>query len=253
MDDELGLGKESITPITKNAGQYKFATDKQKLGAFNAWLQDQIDQGLLATDPNGGQNWTETYIYSAYKQGITRAYSQVNGTVPPNEKDALRYQGGKAQFLSDSFNLPERQSTVEILATRAYNELDGVTDTMGQQMNRILAEGLINGDNPYNIAKEMSNTIEGLGDSRALTIARTETAYAQAQGQLTGFRELGVAELGIMAEWLTAEDDRVCPECEAGAKNGPYKIDDADGLIPAHPNCRCAFSPVLADDNKKDD
>lgn len=255
MDDELGLGKEAIPSLTKNAGSYKFATNPKKLIGFNIWLQNQIDQGLLSTDVNGGSNWTETYIYSAYKQGIARAYTQVNGTTPPNDKDRLKYEGGKQQFIIDSFNFPERKSTVEILATRAYNELDGVTDTMGQQMNRILSTGLINGDSPYTIAAEMSNTIEDLGDKRALLIARTETAYAQAQGQLTGFRELGIAELGLLAEVLTAEDDRVCPECEELASKGPYKIEDAGDLIPVHPACRCAWAPILAEDvaTKSDD
>jgi hypothetical protein len=42
---------------------------------------------------------------------------------------------------------------------------------------------------------------------------------------------------------LTAGDDRVCQDCEDIAADGPYDIDEARGLIPAHPNCRCAFIP----------
>ena len=40
---------------------------------------------------------------------------------------------------------------------------------------------------------------------------------------------------------LTAGDDRVCKICEDIAEDGPYLIDQARGLIPAHPRCRCAF------------
>jgi hypothetical protein len=42
---------------------------------------------------------------------------------------------------------------------------------------------------------------------------------------------------------LTAGDDEVCEECQDIAADGPYDLDTARGLIPAHPNCRCAFIP----------
>lgn len=44
-------------------------------------------------------------------------------------------------------------------------------------------------------------------------------------------------------EVLTAGDADVCPECEEIAADGPYDIDEARSLIPAHPNCRCEFVP----------
>jgi hypothetical protein len=43
---------------------------------------------------------------------------------------------------------------------------------------------------------------------------------------------------------LTAGDDDVCPVCEEISENGPYTINKARKLIPAHPNCRCAFIPA---------
>jgi hypothetical protein len=45
----------------------------------------------------------------------------------------------------------------------------------------------------------------------------------------------------------TAGDDRVCDECNDIADAGPYTLDEADFLIPAHPNCRCSLVPVLVD------
>lgn len=43
---------------------------------------------------------------------------------------------------------------------------------------------------------------------------------------------------------LTAGDYKVCLRCEEIAAEGPYDIDEARTLIPAHPHCRCAFDPV---------
>lgn len=60
-------------------------------------------------------------------------------------------------------------------------------------------------------------------------------------------REEGLIEKvfeGLEVEVLTAGDDRVCDECEGIAADGPYSIDEARSLIPAHPNCRCAFVPA---------
>jgi hypothetical protein len=45
----------------------------------------------------------------------------------------------------------------------------------------------------------------------------------------------------------TAGDDRVCDECDGIAAAGPYTLDEADFLIPAHPNCRCSFVPAGED------
>ena len=50
------------------------------------------------------------------------------------------------------------------------------------------------------------------------------------------------------AEYLnvqTAGDDRVCIVCEEISEEGPYTLAEAQGLIPAHPNCRCTFVPAF--------
>lgn len=46
-----------------------------------------------------------------------------------------------------------------------------------------------------------------------------------------------------LVEVQTAGDDLVCEECEGISADGPYTIDQARSLIPAHPNCRCTFVP----------
>jgi hypothetical protein len=46
------------------------------------------------------------------------------------------------------------------------------------------------------------------------------------------------------AEWSTADDDAVCDDCQDAADESPYTIDEARGMIPLHPNCRCAWIPM---------
>lgn len=92
----------------------------------------------------------------------------------------------------------------------------------------------------------------------ALAQAEAEAEDAQrqtstAQADLVGAQgELEIAEGTLAAiesgEGLvnvqTAGDEKVCPECIALAAGGPYSVDEADTLLPVHPNCRCALVPV---------
>lgn len=46
-----------------------------------------------------------------------------------------------------------------------------------------------------------------------------------------------------MVEIVTAGDDFVCLVCERISEDGPYTINRARSILPAHPSCRCAFVP----------
>ena len=57
--------------------------------------------------------------------------------------------------------------------------------------------------------------------------------------------ELRVAKaLGENVNVRTAGDNDVCPVCERISEEGPYSINTARALIPAHPHCRCLFVPA---------
>jgi hypothetical protein len=49
---------------------------------------------------------------------------------------------------------------------------------------------------------------------------------------------------GDEVDVVTAGDDNVCEECQDISDGGPYDLDEAEDLIPAHPYCRCAFAPA---------
>ena len=160
------------------------------------------------------------------------------------------YEGSKAQFIKDAFSQPVVLSKIELMYTRAFDELKGVTDVMGQQMSRILANGMIKGDGSRAIARELRKNVATITNKRALVIARTEVIMVHAEGKLDAFEMLGVEEVGIMAEFSTAGDDRVCAEC-GGLEGQVYTIDEARGIITVHPNCRCAWVPYVKGVHKK--
>lgn len=218
-----------------NIGQYRFLTDPQKTAQFRLWLQDKIDKNVLTTiGGTVGKPWTADYIETAWKKGMLRSYVDVN------KDDVVKplawYEGNKEQFIREAFFQPETLTKVEILSTRAFENMKGLTDTMRTQLNRILSDGLVAGWNTKRVAREMRQRISSLTRTRAMAIARTEIVYAQAEGQLDGFKRLGVTEVTAAVEWSTAGDKLVCAECSS-MEGMTFTLDEAHGLIPLHTNC----------------
>jgi len=240
--DALGLKEKKLgLAILAQRREYEFRTDAGKLKAFNDWFRQQVEADIFSLPPgaNADEPWTTEYIESAYKKGHINAY------LASRRADLLEEDITESKFLADSFNQPEAMSKVRLLGMRTYEELRGVTATMGAQLNTILAQGMVDGLGATAIARAMTDKIDSLSYARALMIARTEIINAHSEGQLDAYEKLGVDELGLQVEWSTAGDDRVCEQCSARAGE-ILTVDEARGIIPLHPNCRCAWLPALA-------
>ena len=72
---------------------------------------------------------------------------------------------------------------------------------------------------------------------RADMIARTETARAQSEGTLQGYNQLGYKKV----EW--SANVNACPICDA-LEGHRFTLEEASGMMPAHPMGRCAWIPV---------
>lgn len=218
---------------------YSFATDPQRVDEFREWLNKKVEDGIyekVTYNPDGTYNespevWTDYYIKSAYKKGVSRAYTELKKL----GLDVL-----------PSIVLPVAGSEVEMMYTRTFTELKGVTDTMSQQLSRILSEGLIEGLSPKEIANRMVKQIDGLSKGRASTIARTEIIRSHHLANIALYEKAGIEGVKIKAEWSTAGDNRVCQTCSS-LEGRIYPLDEIRGMIPQHPNCRCVAIPVLVD------
>ena len=76
--------------------------------------------------------------------------------------------------------------------------------------------------------------------NRSINIARTETARTAVGGALKNFKKNKVQKV----RWVTAFSDRTCPEC-ADMDGRIFDIDEAEGICPLHPMCRCSLVPVV--------
>lgn len=107
-----------------------------------------------------------------------------------------------------------------------------------------LLEGMLLGQNPRAVAGALKSAL-GLGLSRALTIARTETLRAHREATRASYQ----ANNDLVGGWIwhSAADERTCGCCWA-MHGTVHKLEEE---LNGHPNCRCGMVPVLPGINFK--
>lgn len=247
--DVFGLLK-NVTPMTPRVNAtgmpapraFDFSRSGAKVDGFMEWLKKAEDDTIFSVITgtpvrSASQNsWMNIYVESAYQKGLASAASNLRrGGVPVADA-----------WLDAAFFRPIHADRLGLIYTRTYSELTGITDTMDQQISRVLAQGIGEGRGVEAIARDINNKVDSIGRHRARLLARTEVIAAHAEASLNAYKEAGLEGVNIKAEWSTAGDDAVCPECEA-MEGREFKIDEVSGMIPLHPNCRCSWLPVIGD------
>lgn len=242
-DDHLGLAEPKLGFNVANAepGRFAFISSPEKLAEFQKWLRQRFASELLG---KSNEELWQRYVEEGFRRGAGRAFDDAR---KDEKSTGLRsdeyWQGSREEFLRSSFGRPETVEKTQLLASRSFADLKNVTEDAATKMGRVLADGLVAGQNPRDIARDLDDELD-LGRNRAELIARTEIIRAHAEGQLDAFDRLGVTDLGVEVEWSTAGDERVCPECE-DMEGKVFSVEEAHGMIPLHPNCRCAFVPYV--------
>ena len=226
------------------ATAFEFRQDVEgKIEDFNAWLRGELDSGVLEIrraapgTPALNPKWQDRYVRAAYSRGLRHAGRALDEAGIPFD----------SRTVEDLFNAPLHRDSLAMLYTRQFAELEGISAATGQQISRVLTEGLATGQGPRQIARNMRQVIANIGVVRSQTLARTETIRVHAESSLNRYVDAGVDEVTVFAEFVTAGDDRVCPDCLALETGEAVSIEDARGVIPVHANCRCAWLPVLPD------
>lgn len=260
------FGLQRLTPYTAlvatSPGQFAFERDTAaKIQAFMRWLQEQENAGILEVirrpGAGSGGGWTDIYIRAAYKKGIGRAQQEMIRLQIdfPHSQDL---PGRTAA--STAFDAPIHADRVGVLYTRTFEDLKTVMNVVDTDVRRKLVEGLttnlsagmVQGLSPITIARNMvadiASGLDKIGMNRAKMIARTEIIRAHHLGNINEYRRADAEmNVSVLAEFKTAEDDRVCDEC-AALDGKIYSLDEAEGLIPVHPQCRCVILPAVAED-----
>lgn len=176
---------------------------------------------------------------------------------------------------TDAAPYPDREAAILQLTA---SELDGICSAASQRATRVMTHGLLANTKPQRLARAVAERLSKVGKDRSRMLVNAMVVKAFSSATLDAFRQAGVGQVGTIAERkpvkvakgphglhvvdrgpyktkvqrrvdlssvdvLTAGDADVCELCEDISDNGPYDLDEAEALIPAHINCRCVFVP----------
>jgi hypothetical protein len=246
-EDRWGLGMMTANSIGLIAANGDHVT------AFQSWFDTLLNEVVLGMDR---ELWIGSYLSQAFERGWNRSQIIVN-----------------EQF-------PVAYDRASVIVALTVTELQGAMEATSQNVVRAFSNGIINKLRPRKIASDIVSRINAIGRTRSRATAANMIVRAHAEASLDVFELAKVEQVGLvpervkkvtnivndapsartvrrirrgerklqrlkLVEVLTAEDDDVCPICEDIADEGPYSVSEARGLIPAHPECRCAFVPFL--------
>jgi SPP1 gp7 family putative phage head morphogenesis protein len=245
-NDALGIADRqpplTLAPAAPKA--FAFTRDVTKVEGFMAWLREQEEQGILEVtaapgSPTGTEPWTNPHIRSSYQKGMADARNKLISAGAPVASFSESIGG-----ISAAFNTPFHAERVQLIYTRVFSELKGITAAMEQQIQRELSRGLAEGIGPREMARRLNNRVNKIGLSRAKTLARTEMIEALNEGALGEYtRAEGVIGEEVLVRWQTAQDERV--RSSHRVRHGVvFKKQQAQTLI-GEPNCRCALLPYI--------
>ena len=126
--------------------------------------------------------------------------------------------------------------------------LKGIDQTTTDRIGTLLADGLSKGLPASSIAENLKEL--GLSNSRALTIANTETNNAIQESQVQSYRDSGVEQM----LWTVVVPCDECAENDGEVRTIGDEFPSGDTQPTVHPNCYCDLSPVvdlMEDDSEK--
>lgn len=188
----------------------------------------------------------EEILAAAAAQGVKDAMQQISFTVVDATKLANeRAEAWASDRAAELVGMRWVDGELVINPNAEWSIAESTRDLIYADVDSAISEGWSN--------QKLSKAIQenaGFSESRATMIARTETAFADVQGNIAAYTEAKDAGLGVKGQWLTADDDLVSEECEMNN----LEIREIGDVFPSgateppqHPNCRCVLAPVVGD------
>lgn len=194
-------------------------------------IEENVESGLLYVEQEG-ERWSDFFVGRAYQKGKERVSVQFK--MEPTSAEGILSASG--MMTGAHFD------TLASLYIQVYNEIKGFTADTSKRLARELTLGMAQGLSPRKIGENLRKVID-ITKRRALLIARTEVIRAHHRAMVQQLRGTGIYRVKVIAEWVTAGDDKVCPRCEAH-DGKTFTLDEVEFMIPVHSNCRCVIAPI---------
>lgn len=251
---------EALTRVlSKN--KYKGLQKQEQVTLFLEWFRALLDDFVLTPNRLGlvksngvttGSIWTDKYIRISYEKGILWARHMVrNDSLLLSELGLHKLDVPlRSDSVKQALEFDSHYETLLSLYILAANGLRGITDVVHSQSSRTLTSDLITGASAYVVLKNITDRINKIGIIRGNSLAMTEVIRAHHMASIREYERLGIETIKVYAEWLTAGDSRVCPDCRS-LEGRVFAIKEIINLIPLHPLCRCAAVPISSAEAKK--
>ena len=238
-----GLANKTFTDEQKEVRWRLFVNQADESEAlakrlFKRLWFEQMDEVLeaWAKIPELNQAFNEAGSETAWQEGFSPFITQVF----EESFDMTSMGGALSPVHTGKQEGVLNQAALEWIATRSLKLAKLVNGTTYEELRRALAQGFEAGESAPQMTKRIREYYQGGFERRATLVARTEVIAASNEGALQGYESEGVNK----AEYYAALDERTCEECMA--YHGDVRpIDEARGLIPVHPQCRCTWVPVV--------
>jgi len=199
-------------------------------------------------------NWKvglRAHAEGSMQLGIDDGIGQLEAMQAPDFKDLSEIE--RKSMITRTFSTIDR-AAVNFLANYELQLLGDVSTELASGIKRTITQGVLEGKSIPEVARDIGRVVEDpeafktagktvfkTAQQRATLIARTETLRAHNEGRKVFYREVGVKKV----KWITAHDERTCPECMP-LDGKVFRIEDAPGP-PKHPGCRCSETAFLGD------
>ena len=236
--------EKNLASAVEEELQYQSDAIKKRLLSDSTPLDvDKID---LETDSLMGV-FKSSFEVSG-KQGVADASIQIDFPSKNNDdalnlanEDAIAYARERSAELVGKRVLAD--GTVIENPNAEYSITEATREMLRGDITQAIEEGMSN-DKLAAILEENY----AFSSARAVTIARTETALANCNGNAVIYKNSGIV---ASKQWIVGEN--CCDECaEVNGEIVPLDENFSNDVKfpPAHPNCRCDFIPILNEEEK---
>ncbi|KCZ71606.1 phage putative head morphogenesis protein, SPP1 gp7 family [Candidatus Methanoperedens nitroreducens] len=213
--------KQAVEALKQSEGRTLAAADVN-----TPWLADRLRDLATEIIILPGKRITDDYVRKSYQSGTT--YAGFGLTRAGIE-------------VSVGANTPADWRAIDALRVRNLSALKGISDEQSKQIIEQLTTGIQRGEGIPELAGRITDRVDHIGIQRATVMARTETINAFTQGTIIRYQQHDIEE----TEFITAQDERVCPVC--GPLDGKvFRLDSDHVVPPVHPQCRCVLLPIIS-------
>jgi len=226
-----------VTKAIQEQGQTYITTEESTTPAVNPTVLDAIlasygwqgwDKHLKSTiDESAKEIFLQGAIEGAKTVGVNLSFDMVNPLAVEYAEKRGAELVGKKKIAGEWVDNP--------------NPKFSIPDATREMVRKHVVAAVKEGQSIQQLQKGIQEHY-AFSDSRAQTIARTETGFAYNGGSNAGFRQAQVQHVEV----FDGDDD---PEC-AAADGSTWTVDYAEEHALAHPNCVRAFGPIPPDEDR---